>query len=574
MSQTDTTVDHVGGRVKLIIGPMYARKCLGRDTPVIMHDGSVRMVQDITEGEFVMGDDSSAREVTGVVSGRAPMYKVSPVNGNPFVCTDNHILSLKFTGHNVIYHDSARMRYRAAWYRLHNGTPELVARSFPYLSAASKETARLSAECCRAVARLSPNYIPEGATMDISVTEYAGMPACSRDLWMCYRVPVEYTQTQQQMDPYVFGAWICSHDGLFLTRSAVVLSRIKQRCKQINHTLCHVNNNGVVTCFVHGPTGIIRRADTAGIPHEYICGSRDQRLALLAGILDNSSEVTGDINRYIHAFSHPDAKLVGDVARVAWSLGLEAVCTTTDSTHTVTIFGHNADLIPSIVQPRPCEARDHLMSAFSVAPLGEGDYFGFSLDGNGRFLLGDHTVTHNTGSMSTQVEKYHIAQKKCAIVRYAGDTRYEPTHGGLVDHAGREYHHVPVIVASALGDVFDELVACDVIGIDEVQFYDDNVEVIQRLANMGKIVVAAGLDGTAKGTPFKRMPELIAVAESVKKKSAVCMSCHAKAGFTRKIGGNDEEVEIGGIGTYIAVCRDCMWNLSHDEVVSRVKQWG
>lgn len=173
-----------------------------------------------------------------------------------------------------------------------------------------------------------------------------------------------------------------------------------------------------------------------------------------------------------------------------------------------------------------------------------------------------------TSSMCNEVEKYHIANKLCVIVKFAADTRYDSlaTHGGVVTHAGREHHKIPIVRASRLTDVFDEISEYEIIGVDETQFFPDNVEVLQRLANMGKIVIAAGLDGNYLGKPFGRMAEIFPIAEEIIKLKAVCMKCCADASFTQRIAGGDQEVEIGGADKYLAVCRSCMWEGAEEQI--------
>lgn len=162
--------------------------------------------------------------------------------------------------------------------------------------------------------------------------------------------------------------------------------------------------------------------------------------------------------------------------------------------------------------------------------------------------------------MLAEVEKFHIANKFCVVVKFADDNRYESIHGGIVTHAGREYHQVTTISAKKIADIFDEIKEYEVIGFDEVQFFPDCAECLLKLANMGKIVIAAGLDGNFRGKPFGQVAELIPLAEYVVKLTAVCMECNAlEASFTCRRGNNQEEVEIGGVDKYAALCRKCRW---------------
>jgi replicative DNA helicase len=70
-------------------------KCLGKDTPIIMFDGTIKKVQDIKEGELLMGPDSKPRIIKGVISGRDELYKIKQKYGDDYVVNKDHILSLK-----------------------------------------------------------------------------------------------------------------------------------------------------------------------------------------------------------------------------------------------------------------------------------------------------------------------------------------------------------------------------------------------------------------------------------------------------------------------------------------------
>jgi hypothetical protein len=79
----------------VFIGKRGSGKCLGRDTPILMYDGSIKMVQDIHIGDVIMGDDSCPRNVLALSSGESEMYKVIQTKGDDYVVNENHVLSLK-----------------------------------------------------------------------------------------------------------------------------------------------------------------------------------------------------------------------------------------------------------------------------------------------------------------------------------------------------------------------------------------------------------------------------------------------------------------------------------------------
>jgi elongation factor 1-alpha len=77
------------------VGNVDAGKCLGFNTPVMMYDGNLKMVQDIKVGDLLMGDDSTSRKVLSTTKGRGQMYKIVPDNGDSYIVNDRHVLSLK-----------------------------------------------------------------------------------------------------------------------------------------------------------------------------------------------------------------------------------------------------------------------------------------------------------------------------------------------------------------------------------------------------------------------------------------------------------------------------------------------
>jgi thymidine kinase len=99
---------------------------------------------------------------------------------------------------------------------------------------------------------------------------------------------------------------------------------------------------------------------------------------------------------------------------------------------------------------------------------------------------------------------------------------------------------------------------CDVVGIDEVQFFDHQIiHVASVLANSGKRVIMAGLDMDFEGKPFDPMPQLLAVAEYVTKVHAICMKCGDLASYSFRLSDAKEKVMVGEKESYEARCRKC-----------------
>jgi thymidine kinase len=157
-----------------------------------------------------------------------------------------------------------------------------------------------------------------------------------------------------------------------------------------------------------------------------------------------------------------------------------------------------------------------------------------------------------TGEMFRVVRRYTVAKKKCMVVKYSKDTRYAVEEASTHDH-----FKMPATPAIRLADVREEALLCDVIGIDEGQFFPDVVEFSEEMANLGKTIIVACLDGSFERKPFGRVVELLALAESVTKLTSVCMVCQANAAFSKRITKDTALEVIGGADMYIAVCRGC-----------------
>ncbi|XP_010122630.1 PREDICTED: thymidine kinase, cytosolic [Chlamydotis macqueenii] len=113
------------------------------------------------------------------------------------------------------------------------------------------------------------------------------------------------------------------------------------------------------------------------------------------------------------------------------------------------------------------------------------------------------------------------------------------------------------VPACRLKDVYKEALGSAVIGIDEGQFFPDIVEFCEMMANAGKTVIVAALDGTFQRKAFGSILNLVPLAESVVKLNAVCMECYREASYTKRLGAEREVEVIGGADKYHSVCRAC-----------------
>lgn len=157
-----------------------------------------------------------------------------------------------------------------------------------------------------------------------------------------------------------------------------------------------------------------------------------------------------------------------------------------------------------------------------------------------------------TSTLLSSIRRHEIAKRKCIVFKYVKDVRYDAKQ--LSTHDLAKHEATP---ADNLADVDHLIHSYDCIGIDEAQFFKNLVDYCDKWADMGKIVIVSGLDGTFQRKPFGDILQLIPRAEHVLKLSAVCQVCGEDASYSKRIIESDDLEVIGGSDKYIAVCRAC-----------------
>ena len=156
-----------------------------------------------------------------------------------------------------------------------------------------------------------------------------------------------------------------------------------------------------------------------------------------------------------------------------------------------------------------------------------------------------------TEELIRRLNRALIAKQKVEIFKPTIDKRYHSEK--IVSHAEREIRSTPVDFAN---DILLLAGDCDVVGIDEAQFFDESiVEVCNTLANSGKRVIVAGLDMDYEGKPFGSMPHLLAIAEFVTKVHAICAQTGELASYSFRLTENTAQVVLGEKDKYEARSR-------------------
>lgn len=356
--------------------------CLGRDVPVLMFDGSVKMSQNIQIGDVLMGPDSIPRNVLKINTGESELYEVIPVKGEKWVCNDEHI----FTVYD---------QYITRSMKLYN----------------SKHT-------CDVVDRHIKDIL-KFQRKDNSIGHLK-----------LVRTGVQFKEIEHPIDPYLLGLWLAEgtkHNG------SPYFSICKQDLEIINYLRtyplpneieCKVekdSENCVRIKFVgKGSENIFRNEfkkciDEFGnifIPQNYLIDSKENRLRLLAGLLDGDGYKKKD--GCCFSISTKWESLGKGIVFLVRSLGLFSHYKWKRSTiksrnfeayyFRIEISGHT-EIIPNILLRKKANKRRQvknvLHTGFSLKSIGKGRWFGFTVDGDNRYLLGDFTITHNSGKTFT-----------------------------------------------------------------------------------------------------------------------------------------------------------------------------
>lgn len=172
-----------------------------------------------------------------------------------------------------------------------------------------------------------------------------------------------------------------------------------------------------------------------------------------------------------------------------------------------------------------------------------------------------------TEELIRRLRRAQIAKQKVEIFKPSIDTRHSDDM--VVSHDANEIRSTPVPAAANIRILAD---GCDVIGIDEAQFFDDEiVTVCNDLANKGIRVVVAGLDMDFKGNPFGPMPALMATAEYVTKVHAICTRTGNLAHYSFRKSSDDKLVLLGETEEYEPLSRAAFYKAMLREKVNKME---
>ena len=359
-------------------------KCMKKNTPILMFNGSIKMVQDVQEGDLLMGDDSTPRTVLSLARGVDEMYDIIPTKGEKYTVNKEHILCLKNTK-------------RKPWVeiRMANGIKRFDVKWWQN----NKENSKVCNSINEANELIENIKNVHQDIVEISVKDYLTQNKNFKHHFKGYRVAIDFPEKEVTIDPYLLGYWL--GDGNL--NGFQITSQDSMDLHNINLYLTKISGKVDSNIFL-STLKKLNLKNNKHIPDIYKINSRKNRLKLLAGLIDSD----GSLGICIVQKSE---KMIDDIIYLCRSLGFS--CYKSKQTkgcwyknkyvendyYRIVISG-NTNEIPTLIPRKVANVRkqikDVLVTGIKVQHVGRDNYYGFTLDGNNRYVIGDFTVTHNT----------------------------------------------------------------------------------------------------------------------------------------------------------------------------------
>jgi hypothetical protein len=342
-------------------------KCMKKGTPIMISDGSIELVENIKEGDFLMGDDSTPREVLSIARGNDKMYDIIPIKGDKYTVNQEHILCLKACGFPKLCRNNYKTNrnYNIQW--IQNNKFQI--KKFYFKEKIKNNELEIKEIAKSFYKSILSNSETNDNVLEIAVKNYLELSDNKKKMLKGYKVPVEFEEKIIPIEPYKFG----------YTKIYDVL----------------INTN---------------------IPMIYKCNSRENRLKLLAGLLDKHGYLNKNKNCFKIRIINNEI-LMNDIIYLVRSLGF--ACYKSEKKVYINISGAGLEQIPTqiprnIAVPKK-QIQNALVTDIRVEYVNEDDYYGFTLDGNCRYLMGDFSVTHNTCSAIGICEEMRDYMKQIGI---------------------------------------------------------------------------------------------------------------------------------------------------------------
>ena len=365
-----------------IISMYGCTRCEAKDTEILMYDLSIKKIQDVEIGDILMGDDSNPRQVTSLHHGNGKLYKVSQNKADDYFVNENHILVLQYTNKGLRKNrNNAIDKYN-------------------------------------------------GQTIEISVKDYLSLSKNKKHRLKGIKTALHFKSQDVEIPPYYLGLWLGDGDATradITTIDKEIKDYIYDYAKELNLDIKvatqkntkaesyrivgtrkgnqFVKNNNTLFYHMRDTYNVLNNKH---IPIEYLQNSEKIRLELLAGLIDSDGYT--DPNGYSISIMQKSERLAENIVFLCRSLGFRAnYSKVKKSIKSINFTGEYFYIcITGDLYKIPCKLSrkkvlktqlriNPLRTGIKITPMENGDFYGFTLDGNGRYLHSDLTITHNSG---------------------------------------------------------------------------------------------------------------------------------------------------------------------------------
>lgn len=421
-----------------ILASRSSGKCLSPETEIVMADGTIREIKDVSVGDQVMGPDSKPRTVLSLHKGTSKMWKVKQTWGVDYVVNEGHIVCCKKKVPSRYKNRQAKDRY---W-----------------------------------------------KNFDVPVEEIPLMSGYSQRKIMGYKVKGwDLPEKDLPVNPYLLGLWL--GDGLhtepiITTADHEIVTYLNDFCEKNGFVLSKHKSNKYEYRIIEKEKLFRNRLKSAlkdlgvlgnkHIPEFYLTASRKQRLELLAGLIDTDGysqyKKGHPRSKYCFEIAFKDKNLIEQTRRLALSLGFRCnsiITRTADvkvrtskgehilhdyTYYRITISG-DVDEIPVLIErkkiPPKETVQDNLTTSLEVECVGEGEYVGFSCDGDHLFLLKDGTVVHNSyeGCFAFTLWRLYSYDRPSTFLRESVDNRNRKETCIITNNETLGKKHIAMIIS-------------------------------------------------------------------------------------------------------------------------------
>lgn len=406
-----TTVHHVN------VGKTY-----GFGTPILLSDGSTKLVENLRLDETVVGLDGLPKKIIEIHQGEGQLYKISQENGVDYVTNGLHELVLKFYNTSSIKWIEHTKSYHVNYIEnLEHKVNIFCPDPHTNLTESNRNNMYIRASDFLKLKWKEESTNCDYDTLIISVEDYLKLSNNVKKSLYGFKQCVDFKETPIKLEGYMLGVWLCGNSNCaevsstdekmvkyfvdFGLQNYLKVTKINQTYRF--STMFGANSHDKLTLALRHYNLVLNKH----IPKEYLFNSRQIRLELLAGIIDGCGSLkinTSPHTTEIYKLKILSDNLAMDIIFLARSLGFQVINTnikvmndnTEETINKIYISGNNLCSIPSLLERKRAKKTktkySSLFTKISVTKIERGKFAGFQIEGDGKFIGTDFTVMHNS----------------------------------------------------------------------------------------------------------------------------------------------------------------------------------